>query len=72
MSEPTADRLQCDQEASQMVHDANLALGDQAVKNPKLNDLVASLTSLMLQIKVDNTNENSCVSQINKEGSGST
>ncbi|XP_071809399.1 protein lin-9 homolog [Asterias amurensis] len=51
LSEPTADRLQCDQEASQMVHDANLALGDQAVKNPKLNDLVASLTSLMLQIK---------------------
>ncbi|XP_022089163.1 protein lin-9 homolog [Acanthaster planci] len=51
LSEPTADRLQCDQEASQMVHDANLALGDQAVKNPKLNDLIASLTSLMLQIK---------------------
>ena len=35
-----------------MVHDANLALGDQAVKNPRLNDLIASLTSLMLQIKV--------------------
>ena len=46
-----------------MVHDANLALGDQAVKNPKLNDLIASLTSLMLQIKVSSELLTNCQPQ---------
>ncbi|XP_033111254.1 protein lin-9 homolog [Anneissia japonica] len=51
MDQPVEQKLRCDQEASQIVHDANLALGERSVKNAHLNDLIASLTSLMLQVK---------------------
>ncbi|XP_071492591.1 protein lin-9 homolog [Diadema antillarum] len=51
LTQPSEERMRCEQEASQMVHDANLVLGDRSIKSPRLNDLIASLTSLMLQIK---------------------
>nr|XP_054761740.1 protein lin-9 homolog [Lytechinus pictus] len=51
LAQPSEEKMRCEQEATQMVNDANLVLGDRSIKSPQLNDLIASLTSLMLQIK---------------------
>ncbi|XP_030844933.1 protein lin-9 homolog [Strongylocentrotus purpuratus] len=51
LTQPSEEKMRCEQEATQMVNDANLVLGDRSIKSPQLNDLIASLTSLMLQIK---------------------
>ncbi|XP_070554790.1 protein lin-9 homolog isoform X2 [Ptychodera flava] len=51
MDQPTEMKRKCEEEAKEIVRKTNLSLGPKTVKNESLTELIAMLTSLMLQIK---------------------
>lgn len=51
--QPTDMRRRCEEEAQEIVRQANSAAGQPCVENKNLTDLIARLTAILLQIKVN-------------------
>lgn len=51
--QPTDMRRRCEEEAQEIVRQANSASGQPCVENENLTDLISRLTAILLQIKVN-------------------
>lgn len=51
--QPTDLRRRCEEEAQEIVRQANSSSGQPCVENENLTDLIARLTAILLQIKVN-------------------